>query len=206
MNEIDNENYLTKLCVTTGIARPCGRQYDSLYGEDAIERAWGAYFGTLEYPRGRDGVSTSFHGSLKESQWNRKGKGVKFDLLVGDVLVDVKDKDPTKWGKWGLEVTLLGSPNGLKKEGLKSLIQQRGYNVLFVWKDEGGDLWVRSMDVKQYCLATSFKAIALKKGGLELKARDRDAFEYASSKPVKLTGLTAIDSALIMGCVDHLRK
>ena len=203
------ENYLTKLCVEFGIARPCGVQFDELFG--CLDGAWQSHFGTVSYPRGRDGVFTKGYvgeRSLSNDCFNRNGRGVKYDLFFyKGGFVDIKEKNPTKkWGREGLEVTLLGSPSSTKKEDVYNTILQRGYSLLFVWTDDEGTLCLQSMDALQYCKASErgLKSIAKKSRGLELKIRERGAYERASSPVIKMTGIDIVDRAQILGLVDHL--
>ena len=210
---MNNENYLTKLCGELEIARPCGKQFDALFG--SLDEEWQSHFGTVDYPRGRDGIFTkSSHyigeRSLSNDCHNRNGKGVKYDLFFHDTssFVDVKDKDPTKdWGRNGLEVTLLGSPSSTKAEDVYNTILSKGYFLLFVW-NEGGVICLQALDALQYCKVADrrLKAIAKKSKGLELKIRDWDAYASASSPVVKLTGVTFIDRTQILGLVDFLNN
>lgn len=224
---MNNENYITKLCVELGVARPCGRQFDALFG--CLDRQWNEHFGTVEYPRGDDGIYTDkktkqYVGerNLSNDCWNRNGRGVKYDLFFSQqgVFVDVKDKNPTDPKVWenkklnsgkevsnGLEVTLLGSPSSAKTEDLYNTILDNDYALLFVWKDENGTVCLQSMNALQYCDASSRgrKSIVKKgRGGLELKIREKDAYKDASSPVVKLTGEVAIDNILILGLIDFL--
>jgi hypothetical protein len=210
------ENLLTKLCVELGIARPCGRQFDQLFG--CLDGHWGDHFGTVDYPRGRDGVftdkkSADYIGkrSLSNDCFNRNGRGVKYDLFFyeSQSFVDIKEKDPAKeWGRDGLEVTMLGSTSKSKIEDVYNTILSRGYAFLFVWKDEGGATCLQALDALQYCKASQrgLKSVAKKKRGLELKIRERDAYANASSPVVKLTGIELVDRAQILGLVDFLNN
>lgn len=213
---MNNENFLTKFCVELGIARPCGVQFDALFG--CLDGHWRDHFGTVDYPRGRDGVysdkkSLDYVGerSLSNDCHNRNGRGVKYDLFFGgsQSFVDVKDKDPTKeWGRNGLEVTMLGSTSKAKIEDVYNTVLQRGYYFLFVWRDEEGTLCLQSLDALQYCKASErgLKSISKKSKGLELKVRDRDAYASASSPVIKLTGIDPVDKAQILGLIDHLNN
>ena len=224
---MNNENYLTKLCVDLGIARPCGVQFDALFG--SLDREWESHFGTVDYPRGKDGVftlSSDYVGkrSLKNDCFNRNGKGVKYDLFFSleesGLFVDVKDKNPhcpkvwekkkLKSGKEvsnGLEVTLLGSPSATKSEDVYNTILEKDYALLFVWKDEEGTVCLQSMNALDYCDVSSrgLKSIVKKgRGGLEIKIREKKAYVSASSPIVKLTGVEFIDRSQILGLIGHL--
>jgi len=210
---MNNENHITKLCVELDIARPCGVQFDQIFG--SLDSQWEDHFGTVAYPRGRDGVftkSADYVGkrSLKNDCFNRNGRGAKYDLFFYDqnLFIDVKDKNPTKdWGRNGLEVTMLGSPSKAKIEDVYNTVLQRGYCFLFVWR-EGDVVCLQALDALQYCKVADrgLKAIAKKSKGLELKIRDWDAYANASSPVVKLTGLDIVDRALILGLIDFLSK
>jgi hypothetical protein len=224
---MNNENYLTKLGVELGLARPCGVQFDELFG--SLDGHWGEHFGTVDYPRGRDGVftdDTDYVGerNLSNDCHNRNGKGVKYDLFFyleeSGLFVDVKDKNPhcpKVWAKKklksgkevsnGLEVTLLGSPSSTKSEDVYNTILEKDYALLFVWKDENGTVCLQSMNALDYCEASSRgrKSIVKKgRGGLELKIREKEAYVSAASPVVKLTGVELIDRVQVLGLIDHL--
>ena len=208
---MNNENHITKLCVELDIARPCGVQFDQIFG--SLDSQWEDHFGTVAYPRGRDGVftkSADYIGkrSLKNDCHNRNGRGVKYDLFFhnSQSFVDVKDKDPTEWGREGLEVTMLGSTSEAKIEDVYNTFLSRGYAFLFVWKDEDGATCLQALDALQYCKASQrgLKSVAKKKRGLELKIRERDAYANVSSPVVKLTGIELVDRAQILGLIDFL--
>ena len=230
---MNNENYLTKLCIATNVARPCGRQFDALFG--SLDSEWGNHFGTVAYPRGKDGTFTKdsdYIGerSLSNDCHNRNGRGVKYDLFFYEqgIFVDVKDKNPTDPKVWenkkdedgnerkskkghsitnGLEVTLLWSPSSAKTEDLYNTVLSRGYALLFVWKDEEGTTCIQSMDALRYSdLSTRGRKSIVKKsrGGLELKVRDWEAYKSAASPIVKLSGVELIDREQILGLIDFL--
>lgn len=231
---MNNENYLTKLCVELGLARPCGVQFDELFG--CLNSHWQGHFGTVDYPRGRDGViskDTDYVGerNLSNDCHNRNGRGVKYDLFFYEqgIFVDIKAKDPTDPKVWesvkdkkgedkktvygtivnGLEVTLLGSPSSAKTEDVYNTVLERGYALLFVWKDKDGAICLQSVDALRYSDASSRgrKSIVKKsRKGLELKIRDRAAYKRAASPIVKLTGIDLIDRAQILGLIDHLNN
>ena len=218
----ENENTISKIVCNGSIARAVGTNFD---GDDksTIERAWRNYFGSFKWERINDGVSSAYTGSKSDNaaQWNRTGKGAKFDwyFFDEDIFIDGKDKNPEKLQKGYDYIDLLGAGDESSCNSMLTRIMENGYNVLFVWR-ENGRLFIQSIDVRKYILKyteeggkgrTLFVSVYTNKRTknktyrLRIKFYSQSAFTDVASPVYKLhKSDVALQRAKIKKCIAHL--
>jgi hypothetical protein len=218
----ENENAISRIVCDGTTARAVGVNFD---GDDKaiIEEAWSNYFGSFDWVRTRDGISSSYAGEKgdADAQWHRTGKGAKFDWYFYDenILVDGKDKNPALLQKGYDYIDLLGAGDESSCNSLVSKIMENGYPVLFVWR-ENGRLHIQSIDVLKYILKyieeggqgrTLFVSTYTNKKSknktyrLRIKFYSQSAFEHASSDVYKLHKTNvALQRATVKKCIAHL--
>lgn len=218
----ENENAISSIICDGSTARAVGINFD---GDDKaiIERAWQNYFGSFDWKRTNDGISSSYEGSKSDNaaQWHRTGKGAKFDwyFFDEDILVDGKDKNPEKLQKGYDYIDLLGAGDESSCNSLVTRIMENGYPVLFVWR-ENNRLFVQSIDIRNYILKyieeggkgrTLFVSTYTNKKSknktyrLRIKFYSESAFEGVASPVYKLhKSDLALQRAKIKKCIAHL--